>query len=132
MTSYLLDTHVWAWSLLSATTTPNMAQMLSTADALQVSAISLYEIRQKIRLGKRAEMERHSSVLIDLLDRQGVTSIPVDADIGQLAGALDWQHRDPFDRLIAATAIHTELPLVSADEVFDQLASRKDWTGRVW
>ena len=86
---------------------------------------SLYEIRQKVRLGKWPEMERHSSVLIDLLDRQGVASIPVDADISQLAGVLDWQHRDPFDRLIAATAIHLEVRLVSADEIFDQLVSRK-------
>jgi PIN domain nuclease of toxin-antitoxin system len=109
-----------------------MAKILSTADAIQLSAISLYEIRQKVRLGKWAQMEPHSPNLLVLLERQGIASIPVDVHIGQLAGSLDWTHRDPFDRLIAATAIQTQLPLFSADEIFDQLLSRNDWPGRVW
>ena len=52
--------------------------------------------------------------------------------IGQLAGLLDWHHRDPFDRMIAATAIAMNLPLISADPVFDELSDRKDWPGRGW
>lgn len=132
MTSYLIDTHVWAWSLLSATTTSKMAEIFSDADGLQLSAISLYEIRQKVRLGKWLQMEPYSAVLLDLLERQGIGAISVDAEISQLAGALDWEHRDPFDRLIAASAIRMQMPLVSADEIFDQLKSRKDWPGRIW
>lgn len=132
MASYLLDTHVWAWSLLSATTTSKMRELLSAADALHISAISLYEIRQKVRLGKWPEMEPHSANLLQLLERQGVDSIAVDTGISELAGALDWEHRDPFDRLIAASVIQSQVPLLSADEIFDQLVSRKDWPGRIW
>jgi PIN domain nuclease of toxin-antitoxin system len=33
-------------------------------------------------------------------------------------------HRDPFDRLLAATAMHYNLPLVSADVVFDGIVTR--------
>jgi len=40
--------------------------------------------------------------------------------------------RDLFDRILAATAIHRGLPLVSADPVFDQLANRSDWVARLW
>ncbi|MGO2313366.1 PIN domain-containing protein [Brachybacterium tyrofermentans] len=32
-----------------------------------------------------------------------------------------WEHRDPFDRMIAAQAIRRGLSLVSADKVFDGL-----------
>jgi hypothetical protein len=32
--------------------------------------------------------------------------------------------RDPFDRLLAATAMHYNLPLVSADTVFDGIVRR--------
>jgi PIN domain nuclease of toxin-antitoxin system len=35
-----------------------------------------------------------------------------------------WQHRDPFARLLAATAIRYNLPIVSVDPVFDGLVTR--------
>lgn len=39
-----------------------------------------------------------------------------------LKGAtLAWEHRDPFDRLLAATTLALGIPLISADEVFDTL-----------
>jgi PIN domain nuclease of toxin-antitoxin system len=41
-----------------------------------------------------------------------------------IAGMMDWPHRDPFDRLLAATAMHYKLPLVSADAVFDGIVTR--------
>jgi PIN domain nuclease of toxin-antitoxin system len=37
---------------------------------------------------------------------------------------MDWSHGDPFDRLLAATSAQLALPLVSADPVFDQIATR--------
>jgi PIN domain nuclease of toxin-antitoxin system len=38
----------------------------------------------------------------------------VDAD---LAGSIEWGHRDPFDRMIAAQSIGRQLVLVTSDEV---------------
>jgi PIN domain nuclease of toxin-antitoxin system len=32
---------------------------------------------------------------------------------------LDWDHLDPYDRMLAATATYYGLPLVSADPIFD-------------
>ena len=37
---------------------------------------------------------------------------------------MDWSHRDPFDRLLAATALRRNLPIVSADAVFDGVVTR--------
>jgi PIN domain nuclease of toxin-antitoxin system len=53
-------------------------------------------------------------------------------DIGLLAGLLDWPRRDPFDRIIAATAIELNLSLPSADAVFDTLSSLTGRRARVW
>ena len=39
-------------------------------------------------------------------------------------GTMDWHHRDPFDRLLAATALHYAYPLISADTVFDGIVER--------
>lgn len=35
-----------------------------------------------------------------------------------LAGLLDWDHGDPFDRMLAAQAIVEDATLVSADDAF--------------
>ena len=40
------------------------------------------------------------------------------------AGLLSCEHRDPFDRLIAATALRMNVPLPSADTVFDGVVTR--------
>jgi PIN domain nuclease of toxin-antitoxin system len=40
------------------------------------------------------------------------------------AGLMDWDHRDPFDRLILATAQLMNVSLISADTVFDGRVTR--------
>jgi PIN domain nuclease of toxin-antitoxin system len=37
---------------------------------------------------------------------------------------MDWDHRDPFDRLILATAQLMHISLISADTVFDGRVTR--------
>jgi PIN domain nuclease of toxin-antitoxin system len=63
-----------------------------------------------------------------LLAERGVTEVPLSAQISIHAGLLNWLHRDPFDRIIAATGQALGLPVVSADGVFDQLPGLR----RVW
>ena len=46
----------------------------------------------------------------------GLTEIEVNGEIGILANELDWDQRDPVDRLIVATALAYDLALVTADE----------------
>lgn len=100
--------------------------MLVGADRVLVSPISFFEIAQKVRLGKWPEMELFVETLPTILEEQGGIVAGLDPEICLRAGIMDWEHRDPFDRLLAATAIKYELPLVSADTVFDEV------TIRVW
>ncbi len=101
--------------------------MLELADGLCMSTVSLYEIAQKVRLGKWAAM----SPDVDSLDRAAedidIDLVPVNSQIAITAGLLDWSHRDPFDRIIAATAITLDLGLISADTAFDTLPLRRVW-----
>lgn len=133
MTSYLLDTHVWAWDLKLDDQLPkHMLDTIDGADSAHVSVISFYEIAQKVRLRKWPEMEPFANNLSSALAEQGYQLANLTAEISQLAGLMNWDHRDPFDRMIAATCIQLKLPLISADVAFDELSSRKDWPGRIW
>ncbi len=84
-----------------------------------VSPISFFEIAQKVRLGKWPQMEPFIQTLPGLLEERGGMIADLDADICVAAGVMTWRHRDPFDRLLAATALHRALPMISADNVFD-------------
>lgn len=133
MTSYLLDTHAWAWTIKYDTQLPQrVAQLIMDADFIQVSAISIYEITQKVSLGKWPEMEVHSEHLSEILSDQGGHLLPIDAKVAQVAGTLHWDHRDPFDRMLAATSIVAGISIMSVDKIFDDLSDRPDWPGRVW
>ena len=129
----LLDTHAWVWSLTGSERLSLAArQALEQADRVFVSSISLFEIGQKVRLGKWPEMEAHLDRLQALLEAQGGRFLPLKADACLLAATLDWSHRDPFDRFIAASAITEQLLLVSADAVFDDLVGSGKLPERCW
>jgi len=125
VTTVLLDTHTWAWSLSgdARLSKPALAA-ISAADTVLVSPISFFEIAQKVRLGKWPGMEPFVGRLPALLGEQGGSVAGFDPSICIAAGMMTWTHRDPFDRLLAATAMHYNLPLVSADIAFDGIVTR--------
>jgi PIN domain nuclease of toxin-antitoxin system len=125
----LLDTHVWVWSIDDELRLTRAAvQAIEAADGVFVSPITLFEICQKVRIGKWPEMAVHVHRLQDLLDAQSIILAPLSADIAIEAGLLDWPHRDPFDRMLAATAVMMGMDLISADTNFDTYPEVR----RVW
>jgi PIN domain nuclease of toxin-antitoxin system len=123
--SVLLDTHAWAWSLTGDRRLSQVATAaIEDAQTVLVSPISFFEISQKVRLGKWPVMEPFIGRLSALLDEQGGAVAGFDPAICVAAGMTSWAHRDPFDRLLAATASHFNLPIISADAVFDGLVMR--------
>ena len=116
MGDYLLDTHVVLWLATDPQQIPEgLRTELERANALFVSAISAYELGQKVRHGRlpgaAGLLERWDS----LLDRLMAEELPVSSKDALLAARLDWEHRDPFDRLLVAQAQVGGLRLVSKD-----------------
>ncbi|MGV3550221.1 type II toxin-antitoxin system VapC family toxin [Rhizobium sp.] len=133
MASFLLDTHTWSWNLTEDPRLPlAILRMINTAERIYVSPVSVYEIVQKVRLNKWPEMAAYAPALPDLLAQQKGYVAELNPSTAALAASLDWDHRDPFDRIIAASAMMLKLPLLSADIAFDQLSGRGNWPGRVW
>ena len=133
MNEILLDTHAWSWTLSNDARLSKVARAcLEQAAVVYVSPISLFEIGQKVRIGKWPEMEPFVSRLTNLIAEQGAKVAALTPDICLRASILEWQHRDPFDRLLGATALIGGLNLVSADPLFDELVLQPGWRGRVW
>ena len=40
---------------------------------------------------------------------------------------LDWEHADPWDRILLARAVLEDMDLLSVDKVFDELTDRRIW-----
>jgi len=97
---------------------------LDGASTIFVSPISFYEISQKARLGKWPAISPLIEELPNLLVHQGAKAARLEPEICLRAGLMDWAHRDPFDRLLAATALHFKLSIVSADSAFDGIVAR--------
>jgi PIN domain nuclease of toxin-antitoxin system len=116
--SYLLDSHAFVWLTDPRVTVPRRitAALRLTSTTVHVSAVSAFELATKARLGKFSSpaLERWAHHVRDLHAAElGITS-----EHALLAGRLDWAHRDPFDRLLAAQAIVEGLTLVTADLAF--------------
>jgi PIN domain nuclease of toxin-antitoxin system len=77
-------------------------------------------------------MEPFAENLSTLLEAQGGNVASLTDEICLRAGLLEWHHRDPFDRIIAATSLVEGLRLVSADPVFDSLTPTLGWGSRIW
>jgi PIN domain nuclease of toxin-antitoxin system len=133
MTAVLLDTRTWVWSILDMPDIdPAAKAAIADAQTVYVPPCSFHEITQKHRSGKWPEVGAIVARLPALLRAQGGVVAPFTAEMAMLSGGMDWSHRDPFDRMIAATAIEMACPLISKDSALDGLEGVPGWKGRFW
>jgi PIN domain nuclease of toxin-antitoxin system len=129
VSALLLDTHAWAWALIDPSMLSKAAHSaIKKAERVVISPVSIFEIAQKVRLDKWPQMADVVKDLPDLITKAGGHQAPFTPEISLAAGLLDWPHRDPFDRILAATALHHGYRLLSIDAEFDRV---KGLT-RVW
>jgi PIN domain nuclease of toxin-antitoxin system len=110
----LLDTHILLWWLANSPSLPQRARDLISdpANAVFVSAVSLWEIWLKHSLGKLILPPDFQ----ERLAGEAFENLPLLASHTRAVASLPWHHRDPFDRMLIAQASTTELTLISADE----------------
>jgi PIN domain nuclease of toxin-antitoxin system len=128
----LLDTHALVWAMAApAELSATARRALETSAERCVSAASLYEITYKAAIGKWPEVAPLLSIDLDArLRADGFDLIPASGAIMQRAGSFDWPHRDPFDRIIVATALTRGLAVVSKDDTLDTNGA-PGWA-RIW
>jgi PIN domain nuclease of toxin-antitoxin system len=65
--------------------------------------------------------------LIDALTSSGIELLPLTPEITLRAVNLSSVHKDPFDRIIIATALEYKAKLASIDSLFPQYPELKDY-----
>ena len=114
--SFLVDTYVFLWFETGSARLSRRARTLieDANQAAYLSAASFWEIALKRRAGKlRFEGSARSAAAA-----AGLLELDIDAADAETADALDWEHRDPFDRMLVAHCLNRDLTLITADARF--------------
>jgi len=114
---YLLDTHTAIWALLDKTKLSEAAKAIIDDDSLylSISIISAWEIAIKVSIGK-LRFFGGSSFFLEKMKKNGLKLIGIEASHIKCVETLPFIHRDPFDRLLVATAKADGLTILTADE----------------
>jgi PIN domain nuclease of toxin-antitoxin system len=125
----LLDTHALLWAVLSPSSLSREAAAIiaDETNVVLVSAASAWEIATKVRIGKLPGAEALEENFLDAMGLAGYSLLPIDAADALRAGRLPGDHRDPFDRMIAAQALAGDLPVLSSDPKLDIFSIRRIW-----
>ena len=92
-----------------------------------VSAASAWEIATKYRLGRLDFARTLVENFIQRVTAAGYQLLPISTEHALRAGLLPGDHKDPFDRMLAAQAIHENIPLLSNDSQLDVFGIRREW-----
>lgn len=123
MSRLLLDTHalVWAVSTPERLSADARVAIADPRVGLLVSAASAWELATKLRLGRFPQAEPLVQQLGRVLDQLGAQELAMTAEHALRAGGLRWDHRDPFDRMLAAQGMILNVPLITRDPAFAAL-----------
>ncbi len=118
----LLDTCAMLWLALDQSGLSQRAKvsLQERAGGLCISAISAFEIGQKVGSGKLKLKLKPGLWFPRACELHGLEVIALTAEAALAAAALPPLHKDPFDRLLIATAITQGLPILTPDEKIRQ------------
>ena len=115
----VLDTCALIWwsldpSKLTSAATEACKQMEKNKNGL-VPSIAIWEIAIKIK-NQKLDLGVNLNKYVASLKKSSVVSIvPIDEDIWLESVQLEWEHRDPADRVVVALASRNQASIVTAD-----------------
>ncbi|MES2278620.1 MAG: type II toxin-antitoxin system VapC family toxin [Bacteroidota bacterium] len=120
--TYLLDTHCLIWFQDNNPKIPKQVLSLieNTANTIYFSQISLFEISIKLKINKLPDFTATIEDVYEQAILDGFTFLPIKNQhvFSYQHVPLLLDHRDPFDRLLIATALEEKTTLLSADKHF--------------
>ena len=127
--TYLIDTHVLLWWLFADKRLSRRAHALlrDPENRILVSSATAWEIAIKHHSGR---LESAKPLLEDhagWLARAGFSELCMSSAHAVRAGSWDVDHRDPFDRMLAAQASVEQVKLVTRDAAFVEFGVDTIW-----
>ncbi|MBI1778744.1 MAG: type II toxin-antitoxin system VapC family toxin [Proteobacteria bacterium] len=129
-TPILLDTHIALWldsgdAHLRGSTRALIDRHWREGGSVLLSAISAWEIALLVDTG-RVELDLPVDAWVRrFIERPGVEAVPLVHEAASASYQLHhFDHRDPADRLLIATAIRLGCPLVTYDERITRFGKR--------
>ena len=125
----LLDTHalLWWWTADRRLSAKAQRAIRDEGNEVFVSAASAWEVAIKQRLGKLEEVPEAAARFAELVRADGFTPLPMQQRHALRAGGYASEHRDPFDRMLAAQAELEALLLVTADPALAAFPGPRYW-----
>ena len=118
---YLIDTHTLLWAITDEVQLPKKVfDILSRPDEnkILVSTVSFWEIAIKTSIGKMTLENFDMNKLIEYCESLGFSIISLEPADSLFYAKIPIKpnHKDPFDRMLIATAINNGFTLISKDD----------------
>lgn len=123
----LLDTHTFLWAITEESKLSSRVRALLPSGDSWFSVASVWEIVIKSRSGKLSLPQPVGPFITSQLAFNGVRILPVVLNHVLRVESLELHHRDPFDRILIAQSLEENLPLVTADPVFERYPAKLIW-----
>lgn len=123
----ILDTHILIWFVSGdPRISASMRSQIENNDNL-VSIASIWEMAIKHSIGKLNFQSSFNEFVEQQIIMNGIELLPIRIDHIAVISSLPLHHRDPFDRLLIAQSIVENIPLLSADQIFDAYPIQPLW-----
>ena len=125
----LLDTQAFLWWIEDAPTLSRKARnaIADPDNECLLSLASCWEMAIKVSLDKLRLPSAVERFIPDQLAANGFRQLEIGFRHVARVATMDFHHRDPFDRLLAAQAIEERCPIVSADPIFRRYGVKRIW-----
>jgi PIN domain nuclease of toxin-antitoxin system len=125
----LLDTHTFIWFTIDSPQLNAAVRVLIEDENNQklLSTASIWEMAIKQSIGKLSFGLPFKVFIEQQISTNSIELININLDHIEIVAPLPLHHRDPFDRLIIAQAMMEQIPILSADGVFDAYPIQRLW-----
>jgi len=111
---HLLDTHIVLWFLNGEKLSEKTRELIQNGENY-VSVVSLWEVAIKMNIGKFS-FNGGFAAFLELVKNNGFNILPIKNEYMEKLFELPLIHRDPFDRMLVASAAAENITVITSDE----------------
>jgi PIN domain nuclease of toxin-antitoxin system len=126
----LLDTHAFLWFIAGDSQLDVYARQLieEPGNERYLSVATVWEITIKSSLGRLTIPTPPSTLIREHVWANAIDLLAITAEHFDTLHTLPYHHKDPFDRLLIAQAMHEGMLLITKDPAFDAYGVQIAWS----